>query len=56
MCRGIYRDRYLKELIREVRAGRAGNVRRGIGWVAACRGWIAAAARNALQKKPPAEA
>ena len=43
MCRSIHRDQYLKELIRELRAGLVRNARRGAGLVAACLAWIAGA-------------
>ena len=56
MCRSVHRDQYLKELMRELRAGLVRNAWRGAGLVAACRAWIAGVAREPMQKKPPAKA
>jgi hypothetical protein len=56
MCRSELRDQYLKEWIRELRSGLARSARRGCEWVTACRAWIVGAAREAMQKKPPAKA
>ncbi len=46
MCRSVYRDQYLKELMRALRAALVRNARRGAGLAAACFARIAGAANN----------
>ena len=53
MCRSIQRDRYLKELMRELRAALVRNAGRGAGLVVDCVVRVAGAVREPAQKKPP---
>lgn len=55
VCRSVYRDQYLKELMQALGAGLARNARLGAGLAADCLAQIAGATRETKQEQAPAK-